>query len=91
MEEKNNKGFTKEEIAQMEEGAIIKYEKGAKPYRPAKYRPIPQQIKCAKCGAVHNLLKAEDKKTGNVFYFCKACVQQRANEIAREQRMKKEG
>lgn len=83
--------LNKEEIAELEETAIIKYEKDAKPYRPAKYRPIPRQIKCQKCGSVYNLMKAEDKKTGNVFYFCKSCVMKRAVELAKERNIKKEG
>lgn len=88
MEEKK---LNKEQIAKMEEQAIDKYEKGAKSYRSAKYRPIPRQIRCQKCGNVYNLMKHVDKNTGAEFWFCKQCVEQRAREIAREQKIKKEG
>lgn len=76
-----------EKIKGIEEQAVIKYEKGAKPYRAPKYKPTVQQIKCEKCGSSYNLMKYTDKNTGRDFWFCKACVVERAKEIQREKKV----
>lgn len=61
-----------------EQEAIIKYEKGAKPYRPV-YRDTSSTIKCEKCGSVRNLSKAV--VDGEIYWFCKDCIMQRAREL----------
>lgn len=80
MEYNKDKQLDKEQIADFESKAIFKYEKSAKPYRPAKYIPIPRQVRCQKCGAVHNLTKHKDEN-GNEYWFCKKCIMDRAREI----------
>lgn len=81
---KNIDGSYSEEHKQAEEQAVESYEKGSKHYRP-KYRPIPKQIACQKCGSVHNLMKLEYK--GEEFWFCRKCVVEKYNEEARKIKM----
>lgn len=84
--EVNKNALDKEQISDLESQAIMKYEKNAKHYRPLKYRPIPRQIKCQKCGSVYNLIKHKDEN-GNEYWFCKQCIIQRAKELkAKESR-----
>lgn len=75
------------DIRELENEAIIKYEKETKPYRK-KYESNAIQIKCQKCGSTHNLMKHVDDKTKTEFWFCKNCVMERAREIARKERRK---
>lgn len=66
------------DIRELENEAIIKYEKETKPYRK-KYESNVIQIKCQKCGSTRNLTKTV---VGNkTYWFCKDCIMQRAREL----------
>ena len=89
MEDLNREITDKKTISELEESAIIKYEKHNKPYRNT-YRNEGRQIKCQKCGSPYSLMKHVDSM-GKEFWFCKNCIMERAKEIAIEKRNKKEG
>ena len=81
--EKDDRKLDKEQIEQMENEAVIKYEKNSKPYRQ-KFKSVGVQIKCQQCGSSFNLMKHVDTKTGKEFWFCKTCVMERARQITKE-------
>lgn len=87
--EESIKGIADKHISELEEKAIIKYEKNTKPYRKS-YKNEGRQIKCQKCGSPYSLIKHVDDN-GKEFWFCKKCIMERAREIAIERRNKKEG
>lgn len=69
----------KKDLQNLEEKAIIKYEKKAKPYRGLKYKRFGKQIVCQKCGSSYNLTKTV--VDGIDYWFCKNCIIERANQI----------
>lgn len=71
-----------EEHQKLEENAIIKYEKGVKPYRK-KYTKTFKQVQCQNCGSVYNLTKTV--YNGEEYWFCKDCIAKRAMEIKQKE------
>lgn len=77
-----NKDIDTENLTKYEENAIIKYEKGAKPYRPKRYKRMGTFVVCQKCGSPYNLTKTT--VNGVDYWFCKSCIMQRAKQIQKD-------
>lgn len=69
---------TKQEL---ENEAILKYEKNAKPYRKT-FIPKVVELRCQKCGSPYTLTK--HIVDGKEYWFCKACLYERMREISKK-------
>jgi len=80
--------MSNEEILKAQAEAIIKFESGAKSYRQ-KYRPIPTQIKCYKCGSTQHIMSLGEVE-GQKYYACRNCVRDRMSELDVKDNIKKD-
>lgn len=70
--EENNKGYTKEEIAEMESQTIDSYQRGDKPYRKKYFKfQNARLVHCETCGITYNLV--DRLENGNKVYYCEKC------------------